>query len=104
MSEPLGKGRYDVKRIFFYLLFPYILLMRVLYPFIKTEGGMTYALMLFFVPGWILVIEDLLPVSLLLETFISLYLSTSLFTPLYYFESDVRRRRTKPGYVPRNER
>lgn len=93
-----------MKRIFYYFLFPYILFMRGLYPFIKTEKGMMIAFMLVFVFGWTLISEDLISVPLLLEAFIPLYLSIGVTTPVYYFESDVRRRRTKPGYIPRNER
>lgn len=92
-----------MKRFFYYILFPYILLMRGLYRFIKTEGTMFYAFMLFFVPIHILIIGYSLPVSLLLETLFMIYLSAGLFTPMYYFESDVKRRRTKPGYVPIDE-
>lgn len=92
-----------MKRIFYYLFFPYILLMRGLYPFIKTERGMMVIFMLVFVLGWTLITEDLIPVSLLIEAFIPLYLSIGVITPVHYFASDVRRRRTKPGYVPLDE-
>lgn len=64
---------------------------------------MSNAFMLFFVPVHILIIGYSLPVSLLLEIVSVFYLSAGLFTPMFYFESDVRRRRTKPGYIPRNE-
>lgn len=104
LSESLEKGRYDVKRMFYYLLFPYILLMRGLYPYIKSEKGMMVSFMLVFVLGWTLITEALIPVSLLLEALIPLYLSIGVITPMYYFESDVRRRRTRPGYIPHNER
>lgn len=77
--------------------------MRGLHRFIKTESTMSYAFMLFFVPVHVLIIGYGLPVSLLLETVFMIYLSAGLFTPVYYFESDVRRRRTKPGYVPIDE-
>lgn len=93
-----------MKRFVFYIFFPYILLMRALYPFIKTEVRMTYALMLFFVPAHILIIGYGLQVSLLLESFAVLYLTIGLLIPMYYFESDVVSRRTKPGYVPLNKR
>lgn len=58
LSESLGKGRCDMKRFFYYILFPYILLMRGLYRFIKTEGTMFYAFMLFFVPIHICVMQN----------------------------------------------
>lgn len=64
---------------------------------------MSYAFMLIFVPAHILIIGYGLQVSLLLETVFGIYLLAGLFTPMYYFESDVRRKRTKPGYVPIDE-
>lgn len=92
-----------MKRFFYYIFFPYILLMRGLYLFIKTERTMFYAFMLFFVPVHILIIGYGLQVSLLLETVFMIYLSAGLFTPMCYFESDVVRRRTKPGYIQLDE-
>ncbi len=65
---------------------------------------MSYAFMLIFVPVHVLIIGYGLQVSLLLETVFRIYLLAGLFTPVYYFASDVRRKRTKPGYIPHNER
>lgn len=78
--------------------------MRLLYRFIKTEVMMTVALIVISFPLMFLVLDGFFPLPLYLKTFASVYISTAMYTPFQYFDSDVRRRRAKPGYVPLDER
>lgn len=89
-----------MKRFFYYLLFPYILFMRGLSRFIKTEAAMSNVFLLCFVPIHILIIGYGISESLFLEVVSVLYLFAGLFAPMFYFESDIK----KPGYILRNER
>ncbi|TCI51935.1 hypothetical protein EVJ24_12445 [Exiguobacterium sp. SH1S21] len=93
-----------MQRLFYYLYFPFIWLMRILYRFIKTESMMTFALFVIFAPLMISILGDFIQLPLYLKTFATCYISLAMYTPFHYFDSDVRRRRTKPGYVPLNER
>ncbi len=93
-----------MQRLFYYLYFPFIWLMRLLYRFIKTELTMTFALFIIVTPLMVLILADLLPLPLYLKIFASYYVPIGMYTPFHYFDSDVRRRRTKPGYVPLHER
>jgi len=77
--------------------------MRLLYRFIKTEFMLTVALIVIAFPLMFLVLDDFFPLPLYLKTFASVYISMAMHTPFHYFDSDVRRRRIKPGYVPLDE-
>lgn len=64
---------------------------------------MTVALFVVVSPLMVLILGDFIQLPLYLKTFVSVYFSMAMYTPFYYFDSDVKRRRTKPGYVPLNE-
>lgn len=93
-----------MKRFFYYLLFPYILFMRGLSRFIKTEAAMSNVFLLCFVPVHILIIGYGISESLFLEVVSVLYLFAGLFAPMLYFDSDVRRGQAKPDNLPRKAR
>jgi len=103
LGEPLSKGRYDVNRFFYYFYFPFIWLMRILHRFIKTEVMMTVALFVMVTPVTVMILADVIPLPFYLKTFVSYYVPLGMYTPFHYFDSDVRRRRTKPGYIPLDE-
>ncbi|MGE6492713.1 hypothetical protein ACQKD4_13555 [Exiguobacterium sp. NPDC077395] len=92
-----------MKNMFYYLFFPYIVLMRILYRFIRTENGMTWALCLVSHSIWFLFLVDLIQWSIIVESVIVLYVMSALYTPQLYFETDVKRRRPN-GYIPIEER
>ncbi|WP_214748762.1 hypothetical protein [Exiguobacterium sp. s189] len=92
-----------MKNMFYYLFFPYIVLMRILYRFIRTENGMTWAMCLVSHSIWFLFLFDFIQWSILVESVIVLYVMSALYTPQLYFETDVKRRRPN-GYIPIEER
>ena len=93
-----------MNRFFYYFYFPFILFMRILYRFIKTEFMMTVALFVVVTPLMVLILGDFIQLPLYLKTFVSVYFSMAMYTPFHYFDSDVKRRRPKPGYIPLDER
>ncbi|WP_031424553.1 hypothetical protein [Exiguobacterium sp. NG55] len=92
-----------MKNMFYYLLFPYIVLMRILYRFIRTENGMTWAMCLVSYPLWSLFLFDIIQWSILVESVIVLYVTSALYVPHFFFDTDVKRRRPN-GYIPIEER
>ncbi|QLQ22831.1 MAG: hypothetical protein HZT42_11870 [Paracoccaceae bacterium] len=92
-----------MKNMFYYLLFPYIVLMRILYRFIRTENGMTWAMCLVSYPLWSLFLFDIIQWSILVESVIVLYVTSALYVPHFFFDTDVKRRRVN-GYIPIEER
>ncbi|WP_455330828.1 hypothetical protein [Exiguobacterium profundum] len=92
-----------MKNMFYYLFFPYIVLMRILYRFIQTKGRMTVAMCLVSYPIWSLFLFDLIQWSTLVESVIVLYVSSALYVPYFFFDTDVKRRRPN-GYIPIEER
>ncbi|ACQ71066.1 hypothetical protein EAT1b_2143 [Exiguobacterium sp. AT1b] len=92
-----------MKNMFYYLLFPYIVLMRILYRFIRTENGMTWAMCLVSYPLWSLFLFDIIQWSILVESVIVLYVTSALYVPHFFFDTNVKRRRPN-GYIPIEER
>ncbi|WP_313532718.1 hypothetical protein [Exiguobacterium profundum] len=92
-----------MKNMFYYLLFPYIVLMRILYRFIRTENGMTWAMCLVSYPLWSLFLFDIIQWSILVESVIVFYVTSALYVPHFFFDTDVKRRRPN-GYIPIEER
>ncbi|WP_215144514.1 hypothetical protein [Exiguobacterium qingdaonense] len=92
-----------MKNMFYYLFFPYIVLMRILYRFIRTENGMTWAMCLVSYPLWSLFLFNLIQWSTAIEFVIIMYVSSALYVPHFFFDTDVKRRRLN-GYIPIEER
>ncbi|WP_214691552.1 MULTISPECIES: hypothetical protein [unclassified Exiguobacterium] len=92
-----------MKNMFYYLFFPYIVLMRILYRFIQTKGRMTVAMCLVSYPIWSLFLFDLIQCSTAIEFVIITYVSSALYVPYFFFDTDVKRRRPN-GYIPIEER
>ncbi|WP_321283835.1 hypothetical protein [Exiguobacterium profundum] len=92
-----------MKNMFYYLFFPYIVLMRILYRFIQTKGRMTVAMCLVSYPIWSLFLFDLIQCSTAIEFVIIMYVSSALYVPYFFFDTDVKRRRPN-GYIPIEER
>ncbi|MBR3217972.1 MAG: hypothetical protein IKF69_16400, partial [Exiguobacterium sp.] len=68
-----------MKNMFYYLFFPYIVLMRILYRFIQTKGRMTVAMCLVSYPIWSLFLFDLIQWSTAIEFVIIMYVSSALY-------------------------
>ena len=77
--------------------------MRILYRFIRTENGMTWAMCLVSYPLWSLFLFDIIQWSILVESVIVLYVTSALYVPHFFFDTDVKRRRPN-GYIPIEER
>lgn len=80
-----------MNRFFYYVYFPFIWTMRVLYRFIKTEFMMTVALFVIVTPLMVLILGDFIRLPLYLKMSASVYLSIAMYTPFYYFDSEVKR-------------
>jgi len=79
-----------MNRFFYYVYFPFIWTMRVLYRFIKTEFMMTVALFVIVTPLMVLILGDFIRLPLYLKMSTSVYLSIAMYTPFHYFDSEVK--------------
>lgn len=92
-----------MKNISYYVFFPHITLMRFLYRFIKTEMRMVLAMGFISQVVSIPIRFNLIPLPILIDTVVGLYIQAAILLPLYYFETDVKRRRLN-GFIPIEER